>query len=73
LLSRLKEAAEKGHEPATSVRREQQGLKRMRKKARFGVKSAESVFPGLKPYRFCWLYAGVETPASLRTEFFRSL
>jgi len=45
----------------------------MRKKAGFGVKSAESVFPGLKPYRFCWLYAGVETPASLRTEFFRSL
>jgi hypothetical protein len=23
--------------------------------------------------RFCWFYAGVETPASLRIEFFRSL
>jgi hypothetical protein len=32
-----------------------------------------NVPPGLKPYGFYWLYAGVETPASLRLEFFRSL
>jgi len=50
-----------------------QGLKRLRKNSGFRVKSAESVSPGLKPTLFCWLYAGVETPASLRTEFFRSL
>jgi hypothetical protein len=24
--------------------------------------------PGLKPDIFCWLYAGVETPASLRID-----
>jgi hypothetical protein len=29
--------------------------------------------PGLKPALFCWLYAGVETPASLRIELFRGL
>jgi hypothetical protein len=33
---------------------------------------ASSVSPGLKPIWKCWLYAGVETPASLRIEPFNS-
>ena len=32
----------------------------------FGVGQAEGEGPGLKPVSFCWAYAGVKTPASLR-------
>jgi len=35
--------------------------------------AAEKALPGLMPRGFCWLYAGIEIPASLRVEFSRSL
>jgi hypothetical protein len=48
-------------------------LNRLRKKGKIRVELRKSTPQGLKPRRFVSLYAGVKTPAYLKTEFFRSL
>jgi hypothetical protein len=53
------------------VRVEWDGLKGLQKKAGIWIDISESIAPGLKPAIVVQLYAGVETPASLRIEFLR--
>ena len=48
------------------------GAQETAKNSGFWVKLTEGIHPRLKPTLMPLAYAGVETPASLRIEFFRS-
>jgi hypothetical protein len=50
-----------------------QGINRLRKKSEVPRRMVKYVSPRLKPISIPLLLAGVETPASLRIEFFRGV
>jgi hypothetical protein len=70
----------KGESQSTAARNVPQGLKPALYFQAFAARlkscpfKATELFRSLfSPHGFFWLYAGVETPASLRIQFFRSL